>query len=70
MISNIIFNVLLYLKGDNTMKCLIINGSPRKGFTWKLVESIKQKMQQAGNVEFEEVMLMDSNIPMCRGWLG
>ncbi len=52
------------------MKCLIINGSPRKGFTWKLVESIKQKMQQAGNVEFEEVMLMDSNIPMCRGWLG
>lgn len=52
---------------ERYMKCLIINGSPRKGYTWKLVENIKEKMQQEGNVEFEEIMLIEKNIPMCRG---
>lgn len=50
-----------------TMNCLIINGSPHKGFTWKIVEQAKIKLQAMGDISFEEIMLMDIDIPFCRG---
>lgn len=49
------------------MKCLIINGSPRKGFTWKAVQRVKEQMLAMGEVEFEELMLAEADIPMCKG---
>lgn len=49
------------------MNCLIINGSPHKGFTWKVVMHAKEKLQAMGDVAFEEVMLMDADIPLCKG---
>lgn len=49
------------------MKVLIINGSPRRGSTWRLVELIKEGMIKQGKVEFEEIMLSDLNIPTCKG---
>lgn len=52
------------------MKCLIINGSPRKGNTWKLVERVKRRLIELGDVEFDEVMLLEQDIPFCRGCFG
>lgn len=52
------------------MKCLIINGSPRKGNTWKLVERVKARLSELGDVEFDELMLMEQDIPFCRGCFG
>lgn len=49
------------------MKCLIINGSPHKGYTWKIVEYVREKLQAMGEIEFEEIMLMDADIPLCKG---
>lgn len=49
------------------MKCLIINGSPRKGNTWALVEAAKGALNRNGDVTFEEVHLKASDIPMCNG---
>lgn len=50
------------------MKCLLINGSPHKGNTWKLVQLIKERMKQtSGNtIEFDEIML-NLDIPLCLG---
>lgn len=49
------------------MKVLIINGSPRKGNTWEIVELVKDSMIKHGDVEFEEVMLSEMDIPTCKG---
>lgn len=49
------------------MKCLIINGSPHKGYTWKIVEYVREILEAMGDIEFEEVMLMDADIPLCKG---
>ncbi|MHC1684528.1 MAG: flavodoxin family protein [Clostridiaceae bacterium] len=49
------------------MKVLIINGSPRKGSTWELVKLVKESMLKQGQVEFEEVMLSELNLPSCKG---
>ena len=45
------------------MKYVIINGSPRKKNTWKMVEQAKTNL----NGEFEEIQLMKEKIPMCNG---
>lgn len=49
------------------MKCLLINGSPRKGMTWQIAMEIKEKWRAMGDITFEEVMLKDADIPMCGG---
>ena len=45
------------------MKYLIINGSPRKKNTWKIVEQIKLNLDG----ETEEIHLIKQKIPMCNG---
>lgn len=45
------------------MKYVIINGSPRRKNTWKIVEQAKANL----NGEFEEIHLMKEKIPLCRG---
>lgn len=45
------------------MNYVIINGSPRKKNTWKMVKQAKSNLK--GN--FEEVQLMKENIPLCNG---
>ena len=45
------------------MKYLIINGSPRKKNTWKIVNQARSNL----NGEFEEIQLMKENIPICNG---
>ena len=59
------------------MKCLIINGSPSKSysfgngtttsFTAKLTDEVKSSMSKLTAVEFEEIKLVDVNIPYCKG---
>lgn len=59
------------------MKCLIINGSPSKSYSWdgnvttsftaKLADEVKSAMSANGDVEFEEIRLIDANLPYCRG---
>ena len=45
------------------MKYLIINGSPRKKNTWKIIKQAGSNLDG----EFEEVQLMKEKIPMCNG---
>ncbi|WP_067042317.1 flavodoxin family protein [Methanobrevibacter sp. YE315] len=45
------------------MKCVIINGSPRKKNTWSVVEQVKSNLE----AEFDEIHLMKEKIPMCNG---
>ncbi len=47
---------------------LIINGSPRKGNTWKLVEAVKENIQKKEpSSEFEEIHLAEEKLPFCTG---
>lgn len=45
------------------MKCLIINGSPRKKNTWSVVEEVKNNIPG----EYEEIHLLKEDIGMCKG---
>ena len=45
------------------MKYVIINGSPRKKNTWKIVKEVQKTL----NGEFEEIHLIKEKIPMCNG---
>lgn len=45
------------------MKYLIINGSPRKKNTWKIVKQAQTNL----NGEYEEIHLYQENIPPCTG---
>ncbi|WP_407393080.1 flavodoxin family protein [Methanobrevibacter sp.] len=45
------------------MKYVIINGSPRKKNTWKMVEQAKSNLDG----DFEEIHLMAEQIHLCRG---
>ena len=45
------------------MKCIIINGSPRKRNTWSVVEEVKNNIPG----EYEEIHLLQENIGMCKG---
>ena len=45
------------------MNYVIINGSPRKKNTWKMVNRAKSNLKG----DFEEIQLMKEKIPMCNG---
>ena len=45
------------------MKYLIINGSPRKQNTYNAIEMVKNNIDG----EFEEINLLNEEIPMCIG---
>ena len=45
------------------MKYVIINGSPRRKNTWKMVEYAKNNLKG----DFEEIHLMKEKIPLCNG---
>ena len=45
------------------MNYVIINGSPRKKNTWKMVMQAKSNLEG----DFEEIQLMKEKIPMCNG---
>lgn len=45
------------------MRYLIINGSPRKKNTWKIIEQVKTNLEG----DFEEIHLAKENIPLCNG---
>ena len=45
------------------MKYVVINGSPRKKNTWKVVKQVEQNLVG----EFDEIHLAKENIPMCMG---
>ncbi len=50
------------------MKFLIINGSPRRVNTWKIIERVKEKLNNVNDdIEFDEIDLMKENIPFCTG---
>lgn len=50
------------------MRYLIINGSPRKGNTWKLVELVKSQLKEYDeNIVFEEIHLANIELPFCLG---
>ncbi|MDF2921881.1 MAG: NAD(P)H-dependent oxidoreductase [Paenibacillaceae bacterium] len=50
------------------MNYLIINGSPHKGNTWKVVEQAKLCIQQEDNLaEFAVIHLAELNLAFCRG---
>lgn len=50
------------------MKYLIINGSPRRENTWKIVERIKDNIFDVDkDAEFDEVDLILEDIPQCIG---
>lgn len=50
------------------MKFLIINGSPHKGNTWKLVELVKANIQKEDkHAEFDEIHLSEEKLPFCCG---
>lgn len=47
---------------------LIINGSPRKGNTWKIVEMVKENIQREDKYAvFDEIHLAEENLPFCCG---
>jgi len=50
------------------MKYLLINGSSHKGNTWKLVELIKNSLQNCSSeATFDEIHLADLHLPFCCG---
>ena len=56
------------ITGKNVMKLLIINGSPRRQNTWKIVERVKETINNLDdNVTFNEIDLIEENIPSCIG---
>ena len=49
------------------MKCVVINGSPHKGNTYKLAQIVKKRMSEHGRIEFEEFHLGQYDMPFCKG---
>lgn len=50
------------------MNFLIINGSPRRGNTWKIIERIKDTLNTLDEtISFTEIDLIDYEIPSCIG---
>lgn len=50
------------------MNYLIINGSPRHGHTWEIVERVKDTLSNKDeNTSFDEVDLIKEDIPFCTG---
>ncbi len=50
------------------MNFLIINSSPRRANTWQLIERVKDDLNDLDeNIEFNEIDLINENIPFCTG---
>lgn len=50
------------------MKYLIINGSPHRGNTWRIVELAKEYINGVDdNAEFNEIHLIELKLPFCTG---
>lgn len=50
------------------MKYLVINGSPHKGNTWKIVKVAMEQIKEIDDkCEFKEVHLSEAGIPFCTG---
>lgn len=50
------------------MNYLIMNGSPHRGNTWKLVELIKEQLSAIDqSLQIKEIHLADMGIPFCTG---
>jgi multimeric flavodoxin WrbA len=49
------------------MKILVIKESPRKGNAYQATKKVEESMQSLGNVEFEYLMLKDTNLSQCHG---
>lgn len=50
------------------MRYLILNGSPHKGNTWKLVELARENIRREDpQATFEEIHLAQENLPFCLG---
>lgn len=50
------------------MKLLIINGSPRRENTWKIIERVKNTLKDLDeNIAFNEIDLINEEIPPCIG---
>lgn len=64
-----LYLALLVRKKDvfRFMKILVIMGSPRKGNTYRATKKIEKSMQSMGSVEFEYLMLKDTDLSQCRG---
>lgn len=49
------------------MKYLIINGSPRRENTWKIVERVKETLDKEEKNSYEEIDLLETKLPPCIG---
>lgn len=49
------------------MKILIIHGSPRRGNTWKILNKVREKINEEIDVDYEIIELSKMKIPMCTG---
>lgn len=50
------------------MRLLLVNGSPHKGNTWKLTQKVREILASYdSSIEFQEVHLMDLDLPFCTG---
>jgi multimeric flavodoxin WrbA len=52
---------------DETMKILVVIGSPHKGKTYDAVKKIQAHMQARGNVEFDTLWLKEAQLGPCTG---
>ena len=53
---------------SDLMDILILNGSPRRENTWKIVERVKEDIiQKDEKINFNEIDLINENIPACLG---
>ncbi|SHM12138.1 NADPH-dependent FMN reductase [Anaerosporobacter mobilis DSM 15930] len=64
-----IYTMILSKEGSiYSMRYLVINGSPHKGNTWRLVEyAVSYVREHDKSAEFKEFQLMDLNLPFCTG---
>ena len=49
------------------MQVLTINGSPKKGHSYRLTQQIERRLTQNADVRFEYVFLSQVNLQACRG---
>ena len=49
------------------MKILIIHGSPRRGNTWKILNKVKEKINEEIDADYEIIELSKMKITMCTG---
>jgi len=53
---------------EKEMKILVLIGSPKgKGIGYRIAQSLEKKMKKLGDVDFEYILLKESNIELCKG---